>query len=277
LQPHHIFLPTTSTLCTSLFEIDFNMHKSNSTYLTNIDTVRGYHSGVIFGPLFMPNPGRKGCNIIVAGIMCNFKREIQPYRKYETSTRVVSWGEKWIYIVTHFLERGMSAPGTGVLQRASSENMNGRTKAGTRTGKRVVFASAVTRLVCKRGRLTVPLDCALEECGFLSAVDDELERNKYTALNEMKTFRKAYLDVVQLIHGWSKVHDLLESRQAALGRFTDILCVEYCVEGIGLVDFPYILLGKRSLVHDNRALHKPSSEIQVASKSASPIHSVWIW
>ncbi|KAH7357358.1 hypothetical protein BKA66DRAFT_428189 [Pyrenochaeta sp. MPI-SDFR-AT-0127] len=240
-QPSHIFLPTISTSQAPLMEMDFNLHKSNSTYFTDLDVVRAYHSGVLFGPLFMPELGGRRCNLIVGALACTFKREIKIQRGYDMSTKVVSWDNKWIYMVTHFVERGRSYPGRGLLQTAPVEGKN-EALEWIVGGAQYVFASAITRFVCKRGRMTVPPVHALEQCGLLpttaSAFDSDASKNIDSTLpQEIESYRQNNLPIVQLQQGWDKVHELFSEQECVLGRYEDFGwykgCIQRLVRGFG--------------------------------------------
>lgn len=249
LKPHHILLPTISTTQAPLMEVDFNLHKSNSTYFTDLDVSRAYHSGVIFGPIITGSGGKR-CNLIVGAVSCTFKREIKPYKSYETWTRVASWDEKWIYMVTHFVQRGELGAGQYVLQSHSSGCTDEKLETNSRSkGCRVVFASAVTRFVCKRDRLTVPPAHALEECGLLrastssSALDVGETGPQYethpnaasatkpdiaagtcsTMLEDIESSRIANLPIVRLQQGWDKIHELFREDIAVLGTYSDMV------------------------------------------------------
>ncbi|PSN73369.1 hypothetical protein BS50DRAFT_653844 [Corynespora cassiicola Philippines] len=224
LQPRHILLPTICTSQTTLMEMDFNLHKSNSTYFTDLDIVRAYHSGVLFGPLFMPRQGGKRCNLIVSAVLCNFKRKVKPLRGYEISTKVVSWDEKWIYMVTHFVEHGRTGSSRGLLETGPLNGMvelSGVVSRGTQSEG--VLASAITRLVCKRGRMTMPPIRVLKECNILphqtgSSDPSDMENISLGIPEDVELYRTTNLSVAQLRHGWDKVHELFCEQERVLGR-----------------------------------------------------------
>ncbi|KAH8903083.1 hypothetical protein BR93DRAFT_919051 [Coniochaeta sp. PMI_546] len=250
LKPHHIFLPTVSTVQAPWMEVDFNLHKSNSTYFTDLDVARAYLSGVLFWPLFATTSSAKRCNMIVGAVSCTFKREIKPYRSYEMWTRVVSWDEKWIYMVTHFVEKGAVEPGQHVLQPGlPSAARGGGPGVVSACGRgRAVFASAITRFVCKRGRITVPPSRALEECGLLpeltgrsdagrSSIEAQREREPSESLpqtfqgldgsqsmtmEDIEACRKSNLPIVRLQRGWDEVHGLFKEDDPVLARSWDM-------------------------------------------------------
>jgi hypothetical protein len=212
-------------LHTPLLEIDFNLHKSNSTYFSDLDVARAYHSGVLFGPLFMPKAGGKRCNLVVGAVSCTFKREIKFNRGYEMFTKVAGWDEKWIYMVTHFVERGRAKPQPGLLQGDCCEEEFKDDMV--RPQGRGVFASAITRMVFKRGRVTVPPIRALDECGLLCDTGAQAgscgtEGLETDILEELETQRRKNLSIAQLQQGWDKVHEIFNEQQTVLGRFTDM-------------------------------------------------------
>ena len=230
-------------------EVDFNLHKSNSTYFTDLDVSRAYLSGVLFGPLITGSSGRR-CNLIVGAVSCTFKREIKPYKTYETWTKVASWDEKWIYMVTHFVQSGEVKADQRVLQSRSSEGAGEQPETVSRSDRsRVVFASAVTRFICKRGRLTVSPAQALEECGLLgvstsssalgvsgtrllpkeqpnaaSEAKPDIDTRTYAKmLEDVESSRASNLPIVQLREGWDKVHELFREDSALLGTYSDMV------------------------------------------------------
>ncbi|KAH7086423.1 hypothetical protein FB567DRAFT_444336 [Paraphoma chrysanthemicola] len=226
LRSHDVFLPTAYTSHVPLLEIDFNLHKSNSTYFSDLDVARAYHTGVIFGSLLTPRTGRTRCNFIVGAVSCTFKREIKLYSGYELSTKVASWDEKWIYMVTHFVERGKAKPQLDSLQDDVRERQT-KDFVVKSQGRRV-FASAVTRMVCKRGRITVSPIRALEECGLFCDAGTKTGSYRTKGVQnylseELEDGRKTKLPIVQLQQGWDKVHELFDEQETVLGRITDVV------------------------------------------------------
>ena len=119
--PASLFTPIiTQTRC-SLLEMDYNLHKSNSTYFGDLDISRmhlacclfkrGFHK-LHFNPseplLKDQKPGRFG--IYFGGVQCSFRREIRPGQKVEIWSRVLAWDGKWLYLVSHFVEAGAAKP-----------------------------------------------------------------------------------------------------------------------------------------------------------------------
>lgn len=93
-----------------MLECDYNMHKSNTTYFTDLDMSRGNISLVLFRKPFNPFPGPEHFIMILRGANCVWRKEIAPYVAYELWTRVLAWDEKWIYLVFHFVKAGKFVP-----------------------------------------------------------------------------------------------------------------------------------------------------------------------
>ena len=85
--------------------------------------------------------------VALAGVVALFRREIKPFEKYEMRSRVLSWDGKWIWVVSHFVKCGSNG---------KEHDM----------GKRI-YASCLSKYVCKEGRRTVPPEQVLTESGLL--------------------------------------------------------------------------------------------------------------
>ena len=103
-----------------------------------------------------------------------------------------------------------------------------------------VFASAVTRMVFKRGRLTVPPQRALDICGLLSATTSESPtelshmgaRTESTELatdcheltqGEIESYKEANLPIVRLERGWDAVRELFREEECVLAKYGDLM------------------------------------------------------
>ncbi|KAH7121666.1 hypothetical protein EDB81DRAFT_913933 [Dactylonectria macrodidyma] len=248
-QPHHIFFPAVSTTRSPLTEGDFNLHKSNSTYFTDLDVSRAYLSGILLGPLFVTGLNGQRCNLIVGTVACSFRKEIKLYQAYETWTRIASWDNKWIYMVTHFVSRGTSALPPDVLALGAgkqTKNENGKFPQVSPfpTAERAVLASAVTQFVCKQGRKTVPPIHALAASGLLDhthlgyqhgsllppsssfnhglQLDGRASEPETAIPANVEAMRRKNLPVVQLQGGWDKIHELFQHEDAILGSHNTI-------------------------------------------------------
>ncbi|KAI1820181.1 capsule polysaccharide biosynthesis protein [Xylaria intraflava] len=170
VHPHHdytpdkLFQPVKTESRVSLLEVDYNIHKSNSTYFADLDVSRTHVVGhllargcaaltknattkLVTDPADPSRVAKGNFGIMLGGVQCSFKREIKPYQGYEMWSRVLSWDRKWLYIVTHFVEKGATK------------------KPGDWEKK--IFASAVSKYVFKIGRLTVHPAILIEASGLL--------------------------------------------------------------------------------------------------------------
>lgn len=162
--------------------------------------------------------------MILSGVQCGFRKEIKPYQGYEVWTRVMAWDEKWLYLVSHFVERGAGGPRTFVLQGGDQsvavgglgrkKDEGGQTKK--EGNKKKVFASSVSRYVFKQGRKTVAPEAILLQCGLLPGREEEL----WGTIEER---RKRDVEAAQLKRGWDVVHEAFEEVDVALGRYTDLM------------------------------------------------------
>lgn len=162
---HPVFVPCGITSRTPLLEIDYNLHKSNSTYFTDLDVSRAALVSRIYSPgvgivskeldeEFLAAskkagkraPKRKPIIIVLGSVYCSFKREIKPFELYEMHSKVISWDKKWMYILTCF--------------------MRPASKAG---GEKTLLATALSKYVVKKGRLTIAPERILRASAFISS------------------------------------------------------------------------------------------------------------
>lgn len=180
-----------------LTEIDYNIHKSNSTYFSDLDIARTHLVTHLLRPglrrlthnaqtgLVMdeqtgkPRRGRMG--IMLGAVHCSFRREITGYRGYEMWTRILSWDRKWLYMVTHFVPRGVARPTEyldvkfGALRTRKGSATNTTASSTTNATdpdaawKSKIHATAVSKYVFKLGRFTVHPSYILEASEVLPA------------------------------------------------------------------------------------------------------------
>ncbi|KAJ5296437.1 uncharacterized protein N7443_007330 [Penicillium atrosanguineum] len=201
-----------------------------------IDVSRGNLCLVLFSQRLSFRPKHNTASMALGGVQCVFRREIKPYQPYEVWSRVLSWDEKWIYIVTHFIARGAHQPARFRVQDQRNSEAPARGRESCQSGKekgKTVFASTVSRIVFKQGRKTVPPEKMLVECGLLPSAKAELDneasandtngvfQSKWRLIEER---RKRDLEIAQLKLGWDAVYDTFEGDVSmALGRYTDLL------------------------------------------------------
>lgn len=119
-----------------------------------------------------------GFYVALGGVATNFRREIKPLEKVECWTRVLSWDGKWLYVVGHFVRAGSVRVGGRVLGEggwAGWANKGWWRRGGEEAEKGegegeklpVVYASAIAKYVCKKGRVTVPPERVLRASKLL--------------------------------------------------------------------------------------------------------------
>jgi hypothetical protein len=175
-----VFLPCVTTTYTPLLEADYNLHKSNSTYFTDLDASRSHLlaylcvRGVSVVDQELVADGRRGIMAAIIGsVSTSFKKEIRIFQQYEVWSRILTWDQKWLYIVTHFVQKGSvkqiglvthtlpTGKSSGRYARPGSEN------GGAKLRRPVVFATSVSKYVFKKGRLTVAPQRLLRASGLL--------------------------------------------------------------------------------------------------------------
>ncbi|KAI1021957.1 hypothetical protein LB504_007264 [Fusarium proliferatum] len=180
--PKALFKPIIATTSTSLLEVDYYLHKSNSTYFADLDVGRahliaylfrqGFHRlsnntnlGIVLDPKTgAPMGGRLGINL--GAVETCFRREITAFKQVEMWSYVLTWDRKWLYIVTHFVPKGTVLPtewlDPGFARTATRPLLR---DSGNLTKK--IYATALSKYVFKLKRLTVPPSTVLEEAGLL--------------------------------------------------------------------------------------------------------------
>jgi hypothetical protein len=188
IAPSTLFLPAITTSYSPLTECDYNLHKSNSTYFTDLDVSRSHLVCCLLQPaitklhynrtsklILQPDgkPVRSRLNIMLGSVECTFKREIGMYQGYEMWSRLLCWDRKWLYVVTHFVKKGTVRPRSYILTNGSwfggkGYNIKGSGKAEAEDlDEKSIFASAISKYVVKLGRLTVRPEVMLENSGLL--------------------------------------------------------------------------------------------------------------
>ncbi|KAI9815798.1 MAG: hypothetical protein M1827_002194 [Pycnora praestabilis] len=196
--PRALFQPLITRTRPPLFEIDYNIHKSNSTYFSDADISRTQLVSALClrGIEKFRRVHGKGAKFMLGGVSCVFRREIKPYKRYEMWSRVLCWDRKWLYIVTHFVKDGVKPTGYTLQPwktakkgkkspkedtpsvangHASSSSSPTSTTMNDASGSAAspaqphpfIFASLVSKYVFKANRLTIPPDQILEGSGLL--------------------------------------------------------------------------------------------------------------
>ncbi|KAI1477054.1 hypothetical protein K445DRAFT_8464 [Daldinia sp. EC12] len=259
LKPVHIFQPIITSSTAQLMEIDFNMHKSNSSYFSDVDIARTHLVCTLFakgieqmrgGTAAYTGSKKPVFGLALGAVSCNFKRELRPYEEYEMWSKILTWDEKWIYIVTHFVRKDAAKPKNYSLypEQSPSQSRRNSTTASdedllrrssvdsvssdnsSNAGNEVkpekhIFATALSKCVFKSGRKTVSPELMLQMSGLLPTGNaaDTKEFDE-AALQEIEAQRQRGLETAQLLAGQTQQNLEAEFAGAdceALGRHTD--------------------------------------------------------
>lgn len=201
-----LFAPVVTSSYTPLLDIDYNLHKSNSTFFVDLDDNRTELMLALFKDAVMPleegenTPKARMFNL--GGTSCMYRKAIPPFAKYEISSRVLCWDQKWIYVVSHFTKPGSNKPTKLVLgsqeERSSSEN-----------SKDGVYATAITKYVFKQGRITCTPESVMRDCGLFSA---ESGSNDGWTLEEVQEECRKHLEIAQNFGSLDTLHDAFIGR-----------------------------------------------------------------
>lgn len=154
---HPLFAPAQITTHSPLLETDYNLHKSNSTYLSDLDVSRTKLVTRLFSPGFrkvnvqLEKEGHRGRMVVALGaVHVTFRREIGIYERVAVRSRVLSWDEKWVVVVSYFV-RTKRARGKGTKNGEEEE----------------LCAVGLSKYVVKKGRFTVRPERVFRMAGWL--------------------------------------------------------------------------------------------------------------
>lgn len=192
LMPEHLFQPLITSSKATLLETDVFGHKSNSTYFSDVDIARTHFVTTVFGEAIESFRGsttmnglsgkpRSSFTMPLGAVSCSFRKEIKPYETYDMWTRILSWDEKWFYLVTHFVKRSAGIkPEEHTLYPKQNTTRQSRRFSRTTTDvdSSAVCASALSKVVFKDGRKTIPPHIMLELAGLLPSMKQPIVINE---------------------------------------------------------------------------------------------------
>ncbi|KAK7985291.1 hypothetical protein PG996_005467 [Apiospora saccharicola] len=181
LGPSHIFQPLITSSRAQLMEIDFNMHKTNSSYFADLDIARGHLVCTLFSEAIAYMRGgteawaglsskKPMFGLALGATSCSFKKEIKPYEEYEMWSKILSWDEKWIYIATHFVRKGAAKPKSYSLYPQQNQEISAGEELYDQNAvdtNKAIFATAISKCVFKSGRKTVAPELMMQIAGLL--------------------------------------------------------------------------------------------------------------
>ncbi|EXJ93819.1 hypothetical protein A1O1_02212 [Capronia coronata CBS 617.96] len=155
-KTHPLFEPVSIFSRAPFLETDYNLHKSNSTYFSDLDESRTalmtkvLIPGLKRGSKNLEKEGHKGrLGVILGSVHTSFHHEIKPYERYEVRSRVLTWDRKWIVVGSWFI------------------------RPARKGREEVVLASALSKYVIKKGRFTVAPERGFANAGWLPEKPDD--------------------------------------------------------------------------------------------------------
>ncbi|KAK7540828.1 uncharacterized protein J3D65DRAFT_616633 [Phyllosticta citribraziliensis] len=173
-----LFAPHILSTFSPPLEHDSNLHKSNSTYFSDLDISRSALLARLFLPTLRHAAKRSGSGglgvkltVALGGAQADFKRGIG-LQRYAVVSRIVGWDRKWVVVGSWFVGPRH--------QRSSTEE------------KRTVYASALAKYVFKAGRATIRPIIIMVAAGLLPlAALDGLDGEKGQAAQQVLSAKEA--------------------------------------------------------------------------------------
>ncbi|KAL5119063.1 hypothetical protein ACEQ8H_002987 [Pleosporales sp. CAS-2024a] len=165
-----LFAPVVTASYTPLLDIDYNLHKSNSTFFSDLDDNRTELLIALFKDVVTPQPSGKATvpakMFHLGGTSCIFKKSIAPFSQFEISSRILCWDQKWIYVVSHFTKPGSNNRAHLILGPWTKQQ-----QGPVSDQSECIYATAMTKYVFKQGRKTCTPESVMQECGVLPRQD----------------------------------------------------------------------------------------------------------
>ncbi|KAI9669903.1 MAG: hypothetical protein M1831_006938 [Alyxoria varia] len=223
-----LFMPVITTgFHTPLYECDWNLHKSNSTYFADLDMARTQLVSIILRKGMRESTNHR---IAMGAVSCHFKKEIKPYERFDIWTRLLSWDRKWAYFVCHIVKPGTCVPDSWALQPWHNKNKNNdniNNSSGERSHRRedtptqttmngtadpkpppepAIYGTSIAKYVVKNGRITVPPDAVLRNSNLLPSQEGE-EQELSRIIEEERLRGLAIAEHFAALDGPGGLHD----------------------------------------------------------------------
>ncbi|KAL1964505.1 hypothetical protein VTN77DRAFT_6931 [Rasamsonia byssochlamydoides] len=211
------FFVTTSG--TPAIDCDYNLHKSNSTFFSDLDINRTQLLIALFKTVLSPShvdrSRRKNpLRVALGGASCIFRREIKPFQRYELWSRVLAWDEKWLYVASYFVKKGKGKKAATSDKKSADGSIPGPESD--------VLASCIARYVFKDGRVTVRPAVVLEEIGLITTQTDvKVVEGKWSA-KQFEEERKRGMEIAALFTGLEGLPGRFDPENAILGEYSDL-------------------------------------------------------
>ncbi len=138
-RPKDLYAPCMYNLGPCLpADLDFNLHKSNSTYAIDLDFARLELVFEKFRKVLTNSTHFAKTYVPLGSLSLHFIKAISPGEQVSIESRILSYDDKWLFILSRFFNQ--------------------------RSGQ--LKAMAVSRYVFKQGTKTVKPQFLIDECGF---------------------------------------------------------------------------------------------------------------
>jgi hypothetical protein len=200
------------------------MHKSNSTFFNDLDNNRTELLLALFKDVVKPQKHRKDVPqpkmFNLGGTSCIFKKAIAPFSKYEISSRVLCWDQKWIYVVSHFTKPGSNNANQFILGLPANKAFDHKEPQNQLDR---IYATAITKYVFKQGRKTCTPDSVMHECGLLplqptsegptgSTTGTDWESHGHWTWQQVQDENNKHLEVARNFAALDKLHETFVGR-----------------------------------------------------------------
>lgn len=241
-RPSMVFQPIITSSSADLAEMDFNLHKTNSSYFADADIARAHLMSTLFAPAIESMRGGSGAytgagaplfGLALGAVSCSFRREIHPGSAFDMWTRILAWDDKWFYIATHFVRRGAGNPGTSSLYPEQAPRGGHRHQIHHSTSFKAdkdLYATALSRCVFKSGRKTAsPADMLrmaglVPDDGEVSSSDESDDETTDGELREVEEQRRGGMKLAAMLTKENQLAleaEFHDGEGEVLGRHTD--------------------------------------------------------
>jgi Thioesterase-like superfamily len=237
-----LFQPLIISTRSPLLELDLYMHKSNSTFFSDVDIARGHLiAALLLSTIrnFRHDSAAHGRGnmlaVVLGGVACTFRKEIKVYQRYEIWTRILCWDEKWIYFVSHFVKKGKVQP-KGYSLQPWRRTKTGKYKEGEKAStpspppQDALLASVVSKCIFKNKRVTIPVELVLQAAGLLPPKPESADKDR-SQISEgesrwdwarIEEERLKGMKVAEAMAGLSSAHDSFNPEEGpALAEYPD--------------------------------------------------------
>ncbi|KAL4738018.1 hypothetical protein BDV11DRAFT_206324 [Aspergillus similis] len=210
---HHVFLPAVVRSRSPATEGDFNLHKSNSAYITDVDVSRAHFGGLPFAPVLLKVKLLMHCNLVECVHIPSRNQTVPAVR----ISRVASWDDEWIYMATNFVDNSKSWPRCFVTQANASISSKMTDPAPHKEERKKMPLDCTSSACFRSWRSSIGFDVRIPTAAFHTVTRTEATESangcyEWT-LGNMVSYKETTLPIVRLERGWDAVRELFREEQ----------------------------------------------------------------